>query len=291
MPLTVACGLPSHPTAGVVARWYTAAVEDDDRAKIIRDLKPQAWPYPVHEAVHAVVAHRLGEYLVSAEIDPYLIRDAGVNMLPIADTIIDIAVTVAGCGAEHLVGSRTPRRAKGGDRKRLKDALSDLASEAQRAAALAAGYRFASEKLTAHRDDVRKIAPALMDRWSLAGPVRIERAEMITLLEPIDMERDWLRGLADWAGKNDNVNELWLFGSRAAGISEQDSDVDLGLGLAPPIGDHDWALGNFFVLSKRWRRELEAIVGRHVSLEPITPERPGSAIVRKWVLLWRRECA
>jgi hypothetical protein len=68
-----------------------------------------------------------------------------------------------------------------------------------------------------------------------------------------------------------------------------DLPVDIGLGLAPPIGDHDWALGNFYALDAQWRRELEAIVGRHVSLRPITPEKPGRAILRKWVLLWRRD--
>ncbi|QQN63006.1 nucleotidyltransferase domain-containing protein [Bradyrhizobium diazoefficiens] len=103
----------------------------------------------------------------------------------------------------------------------------------------------------------------------------------------MDMKDEWLRDLAAWASKNDSVREMWLFGSRADGTSRPESDVDIGLGLAPPIGDHDWALGNFYALSDQWQRELEAIVGRHVSLQPITPEKPGRAIVPKWVLLWR----
>ena len=105
----------------------------------------------------------------------------------------------------------------------------------------------------------------------------------------MDMRDEWVRDLAAWASTNDSVHELWLFGSRADGTSTPESDVDLGLGLAPPNGDHDWALGNFYALNGQWRRELEAIVGRHVSLQPITPEKPGGAVVRKWVLLWKRE--
>ena len=105
----------------------------------------------------------------------------------------------------------------------------------------------------------------------------------------MDMKEEWLRGLAEWASKNDDARELWLFGSRADGTSKPDSDVDLGLGLMPPIGDHNWAFANFIAFRKQWRHELEAIVGRHVSLEPITPDEPGTAIVKRWVLVWKRE--
>jgi predicted nucleotidyltransferase len=100
---------------------------------------------------------------------------------------------------------------------------------------------------------------------------------------------EWERGLCVWASTNENIRELWLFGSRAEGTSHKGSDVDLGIGLMPPKGSHNWALGNFAFLKDEWRRELEAIVGRHVSLEPITPDEPGTARVKKWVRLWARE--
>lgn len=102
------------------------------------------------------------------------------------------------------------------------------------------------------------------------------------------MQDEWLRGLRAWASKNDSVRQLWLFGSRADGTSHPGSDVDIGIGLMPPTGTHDWALGNYFALNREWRRELEAIVGHHVSLENITPDEPGTATVRKWKLLWER---
>jgi predicted nucleotidyltransferase len=47
-----------------------------------------------------------------------------------------------------------------------------------------------------------------------------------------------------WAQKNDSIRELWLFGSRAKGVANASSDVDIGLVLMPAKGKHDWALGN-----------------------------------------------
>jgi predicted nucleotidyltransferase len=78
----------------------------------------------------------------------------------------------------------------------------------------------------------------------------------------MDMKDEWVRDLAAWAGENDSVHELWLFGSRADGTSRPDSDVDIGIGFAPPTGlrkGHDWALGNFYALDGQWKSELEAM--------------------------------
>jgi predicted nucleotidyltransferase len=59
------------------------------------------------------------------------------------------------------------------------------------------------------------------------------------------------------------------FGSRARGDAQEGSDVDLALALMPPDGKHDWALGNYFCFESEWKRQLEAIVGRAVSIEPL----------------------
>ena len=100
---------------------------------------------------------------------------------------------------------------------------------------------------------------------------------------------EWHRELCGWARKNESVRELWLFGSRAKGTSRPDSDVDLALVLIPPKGKHDWALGNYVALQSDWKCELEAIVGRHVSLEAIVPGTPGFLLVRAaGKLLWSR---
>jgi predicted nucleotidyltransferase len=104
----------------------------------------------------------------------------------------------------------------------------------------------------------------------------------------MDMPDKWVHALRAWARKNENVRQLWLFGSRADGTSRLESDVDIAIGLIPPNGNDNWALGNFAFLKDQWRSELEAVVGRHVSLEAITPDDPGTASVTKWVLLWER---
>ena len=105
----------------------------------------------------------------------------------------------------------------------------------------------------------------------------------------MDMQDDWLRGLYSWASANDSVRELWLFGSRATGKSRPESDVDLALALMPPNGKHDWALGNYFAFENKWKRQLEEIVGRHVSLEPLVPGTDPDTIVRRsGVRLWSR---
>jgi predicted nucleotidyltransferase len=108
-------------------------------------------------------------------------------------------------------------------------------------------------------------------------------------MKQIDMRDEWLRGLRSWASANDSVRELWLFGSRAAGEARPESDVDLALALMPAKGKHDWALGNYFAFESEWKRQLEEIVGRHVSLEPLVPGTEGDAIVRaSGVRLWSR---
>lgn len=106
----------------------------------------------------------------------------------------------------------------------------------------------------------------------------------------MDMRTEWLRGLREWSQSNDAVRQLWLFGSRARGDSRPDSDVDLALALMPPDGKHDWALGAYFALETEWKQQLQAIVGRDVSIEPLVPGEPSDVRVRReGVLLWARE--
>jgi predicted nucleotidyltransferase len=104
------------------------------------------------------------------------------------------------------------------------------------------------------------------------------------------LQPDKVGALKAWACANENVRQLWLFGSRAEGTAKSESDVDVAIALMPPDGTHDWALGNYTDLGDSWQRELGAIIGRHVSLEVITPGSRGDIKVRQTgVLLWARE--
>jgi hypothetical protein len=58
----------------------------------------------------------------------------------------------------------------------------------------------------------------------------------------------------------------------------------------PPNGKHDWALGNYFALESEWKRQLEAIVGCAVSIEPLVPgEDSDGRVRREGVRLWSRK--
>jgi predicted nucleotidyltransferase len=105
----------------------------------------------------------------------------------------------------------------------------------------------------------------------------------------LDIRPEWVRGLCEWAARNDNVRQLWLFGSRARGDARPDSDVDIALALMPADAQHDWAYGCYCALGDEWQRQLGTIVGRHVSLETIKPDTEGDAVVRgTGRLLWER---
>jgi predicted nucleotidyltransferase len=95
-----------------------------------------------------------------------------------------------------------------------------------------------------------------------------QRARLATM----DIKDEWTSALRQWAGRNENVFELWLFGSWVKGGSTPESDVDIALMLMPPVDKHNWALGNYAVFRSEWKKQLEAIVGRKVDLRLIGPD-------------------
>jgi hypothetical protein len=65
---------------------------------------------------------------------------------------------------------------------------------------------------------------------------------------------------------------------------------DLAIYLTPPTRNTDWAAGNLLAHHSEWKRQLEAIVGRHVSLEAIDPgSKPDEMVRTSGVLLWARD--
>lgn len=106
----------------------------------------------------------------------------------------------------------------------------------------------------------------------------------------MDIEPEIVSRLVAWANRNASIAELWLFGSRAKGTSRADSDVDLAVTLTAPVGEHNWALGNYVALCDRqWRPELQALVGNKVSFGAMTPGDEMDIEVRSTgVRLWKR---
>jgi predicted nucleotidyltransferase len=105
----------------------------------------------------------------------------------------------------------------------------------------------------------------------------------------VDLPNESVLALCSWAEANGNVQELWLFGSRARGEAREDSDVDLALALMPPTGKTNWALGNYFRFEIEWKRQLEGIVRCAVSIEPLVPgEHSDERVRREGVRLWAR---
>jgi predicted nucleotidyltransferase len=109
----------------------------------------------------------------------------------------------------------------------------------------------------------------------------------------LDLRREWLPAIGAWAVAKPEIAEVWLFGSRAKGTAGPDSDVDLGLVLTPGDPGHDWPLGNWLSLGTSWREEIQAALGRLISLEAFSrpgedPEEEEANARATAILLWTR---
>lgn len=113
----------------------------------------------------------------------------------------------------------------------------------------------------------------------------------------MDMRPEWIEAIRTWAAGNENVAEVWLFGSRAKGTARPDSDVDLALVLMPGIlgyPGHDWPEGNYQALGDRWEANLTAAIQHDVHLKrfarPGEKESANAASAKATaVLLWSRD--
>ncbi|MGJ4899443.1 hypothetical protein ACQR2B_31015 [Bradyrhizobium oligotrophicum] len=156
-------------------------MEDAERT-LNNFLNAEARPYAVHEAGHAVVARALGGDVLLVEMDSFTHNGGKMDCRTLFTVVEDLAVCIAGCGAEHLLDARTSRAAKAGDRARVRKLLAPL-PEAEGCAALAEAYRLANEKLMANADGLRMIADELMRKSIKDRVVRIERDQLLLLLD------------------------------------------------------------------------------------------------------------
>lgn len=81
--------------------------------------------------------------------------------------------------------------------------------------------------------------------------------------------------LCEWAERHSHIQELWLFGSRAKGSQQADSDIDLGVVLSAGGG----ALGTYVACVIAGEQELSDIIGHRVDLRSTEPGGPGWPIL------------
>jgi predicted nucleotidyltransferase len=99
----------------------------------------------------------------------------------------------------------------------------------------------------------------------------------------MQLPETWREAIEQWAARTASVREVWLFGSRAKGTAEPDSDVDIAIRLMPPTKGTDW--GHFYRFGDEWQSELKAAISRHVSLVLL----PTAQDIGPRILLWTRE--
>jgi predicted nucleotidyltransferase len=103
------------------------------------------------------------------------------------------------------------------------------------------------------------------------------------------LEAEVIARLQTWAESRDAVSSLWLFGSRAKGISQPNSDYDIAIELSSAKGDHDWAFGDFVFCYDEWKSELRQIVQGEVSLVGFRDDLMGRFDPRdSGIVLWTR---
>ncbi|MEW5963407.1 MAG: nucleotidyltransferase domain-containing protein [Pseudomonadota bacterium] len=74
----------------------------------------------------------------------------------------------------------------------------------------------------------------------------------------------WKKRIIDWANREPEIREVWLYGSRARGDHRCDSDIDLAI---VPLGDAGWMLATFVDEADRWQSELQSILPVTVDLD------------------------
>jgi predicted nucleotidyltransferase len=91
----------------------------------------------------------------------------------------------------------------------------------------------------------------------------------------VDITKEQIATIEQWAAKTPYVLEVRLHGSRAKGTSGPDSDIDLALTLG---GDPWIALANYYALGQQWQDAVTAALNApaHIGLY----NDPESAIVR-----------
>ena len=75
-----------------------------------------------------------------------------------------------------------------------------------------------------------------------------------------------VRVLSDWASGVQCITRVFLFGSRAKGNNDSESDLDIAMELEPESGDAN-GLATWIVKSDRWQMELHKMIPYKIDLQ------------------------
>jgi len=102
----------------------------------------------------------------------------------------------------------------------------------------------------------------------------------------------WISAVRNWAAKQPDVSEVYLFGSRAKGFAKASSDLDIAL-IVNPRSEHDDAFTVWFFNADRWSAELQSLVPVEIDLDIGNPDISdvvvGPAIVDHGIQIYKRD--
>jgi predicted nucleotidyltransferase len=81
----------------------------------------------------------------------------------------------------------------------------------------------------------------------------------------------WLANLEEWAANKASISEVWIFGSRARGTHQGDSDLDVAVSV---LGARDIRFNIWFWQFPKWRGELQALLPVAIDLRLLDSEIP-----------------
>ena len=105
------------------------------------------------------------------------------------------------------------------------------------------------------------------------------------------IKSDWRTALARWAEQRDDVQALWVFGSRARGTARPDSDLDIAVRTTADMASESF--GQWIGIADEVRAELSALLPQ-VQVNPDwggpgwDQERVWPAVEREGVLIFER---
>ena len=109
------------------------------------------------------------------------------------------------------------------------------------------------------------------------------------MTEELRIPAEWRAAIRSWATLILSVDRVYLYGSRARGTARPDCDLDLGVCIQAPDGEH---LSEWVHNKQSWQQGLSAVLGVKVHLEFANEEAErivAPAVAREGIMIFQRE--